>query len=272
MENGGGEAIYLFCFARSIPDQVMAGADGIDHHPLFLHRFADIAAILSKVPLEDFCGPEASARMQDLNWIGPRVCRHEKAVEQAMRYSPVLPARFGTLFSSLDSLEKLAETHHQTISRFLDQVADKEEWAIKGLLDRDKAKEKFISLSLSGKSGHLDSLPPGMRYLQQQRIRAGVEKELNSWVKKICEGVENGLSNYASEVCKRKVFNLEAAGGAKDMILNWAFLVPRKAREDFSARIDRENADRLDCGLAFELSGPWPPYSFAPSLELGPGT
>lgn len=271
MENSGGEAIYLFCFARSVPDQVMAGADGIDHHPLFLHRFADLAAILSKVPREDFCGPEASARMQDLNWIGPRVCRHEKAVEQAMRYSPVFPARFGTLFSSLDSLDKLAETHQQTISRFLDRVADQEEWAIKGLLDREKAKEKFISLSLSGKSGHLDSLPPGMRYLQQQRIRAGAEQELNSWVKKICAGIEDDLSHYASEVCKRKVFCLEAAG-AEDIFLNWAFLVPRKAREDFRARIDRENADRLDGGLAFELSGPWPPYSFTPSLEPGPGT
>ena len=51
------------------------------------------------------------------------------------------------------------------------------------------------------------------------------------------------------------------------MILNWAFLVPRNVTADLCARIDRANAECTDFELVFELSGPWPPYSFCPILE-----
>jgi hypothetical protein len=51
------------------------------------------------------------------------------------------------------------------------------------------------------------------------------------------------------------------------MVLNWAFLVPRTGLADFRGRIERANSDQKLCGLTFELSGPWPPYSFNPVLE-----
>ena len=53
-------------------------------------------------------------------------------------------------------------------------------------------------------------------------------------------------------------------------ILNWAFLVPRGAAEDFGVRVQRINAAHVEEGLVLELSGPWPPYSFCPSLEPEP--
>ena len=40
----------------------------------------------------------------DLAWVAPRVCRHEAVIEEAMRQSPVLPARFATLFQTIASL------------------------------------------------------------------------------------------------------------------------------------------------------------------------
>jgi hypothetical protein len=48
-----------------------------------------------------------------------------------------------------------------------------------------------------------------------------------------------------------------------------AFLVPRDEMQDFLARI-APLASRAT-GLAVVPSGPWAPYSFAPTLEVGPG-
>jgi hypothetical protein len=64
------------------------------------------------------------------------------------------------------------------------------------------------------------------------------------------------------------VLSREVTGMDKDMVLNWAFLVPRKAVADFRTRIEQANAEHDRQGLVFQLSGPWPPYSFCPALEL----
>jgi hypothetical protein len=54
------------------------------------------------------------------------------------------------------------------------------------------------------------------------------------------------------------------------MVLNWALLLPSAAVPGFRARIQCANAGQIHGGLAFEVSGPWPPYSFCPALEGAP--
>lgn len=269
VRSGKGEGIYLFCLARPHVPPVL-NVSGLDDRYLVLQwTFEDILAIFGKVSLEEFCGPLAESRMQNLSWVGPRACRHQEVIDHVMRHSPVLPARFGTIFSSPESLERLVRMHHDAISRFLDQVADKEEWAVKGLMDRAKAKEELLPVILAREGGALASLSPGVRYFQEQRIRAGAEKELNLWLKEICKRVANDLSRFAADFYERKVLSREATGMDEDMVLNWAFLVPRSATTDFRKRIGRANTDHAQQGLVFELSGPWPPYSFCPSLRIG---
>jgi hypothetical protein len=171
-------ALYLFCFARSnlVGELQGAGVDG--QHPLSVfRRFPDLCAVLSEVALEDFCGPLVELQMQQLAWVGPRACRHEDVVEKVMRHSPVLPARFGTLFSTLESLGEFLARHRKAISQFLDKVALQEEWSVKGLLDRGHAGQALVAESMAARQGQLAVLPPGTRYFQEQLIRAGAEKE-----------------------------------------------------------------------------------------------
>ncbi len=260
------KAIYLnclTCFDAALPIE----GTGVDNrNPLFLHGFRDIAAVVSVVSLDEFCGPSAESRMQDLSWLGPRACRHEEIVERVMRYAPVLPAQFGTLFSSFDSLEKLLQSHHRAIRLFLNQVRDKEEWSVKVFLDREQAKEDRITNAFAREAEQLASLTPGKRYFQEQRIRTGIEKELNGWLKEVCEKTASDLNGYAADFCERKVLLHCVNGSEESIIRNWAFFVPRIAKPDFRACIDLANADFSPQGLFFELSGPWPPYSFAPNV------
>ena len=263
----GGKAggIYLFCFARPhcLPDPGIAGLD--DRQPVSQWAFKDIVAVLGMSSIEDFCGPEAENRMKDLAWIGPRACRHEEVVEEVMRRSPAFPARFGTIFSSFDALEKLLDVHYDEISRFLDKAAGKEEWAVKGLLNRAQAGRSFSTLMLSREEGRLASLSPGKRYLSEQRIRSSADRELNSWLKGVIKGIGDDLCRHSSEFCERKVLSLDSE--AMDMVLNWAFWVAREDADDFRARVDRANEEKDRQGLLLQLSGPWPPYSFCPVLE-----
>jgi hypothetical protein len=262
-------AVYLYCLAR--PGALAAvdgpGVDG--ERPLDLIPFKDIVAVVSAVRMDDFLGPPAEARMKDLAWVGPRACRHEEVIERAMRVSPVVPARFATLFSSREKLEKWLEEHYEAISSAFDRFADHEEWAVKGTLDRRKAEARFLDAALARQEGALSS-SPGARYFEERRIQAGIGRELDAWLKEVSAGIARALLDHAVEFREREV----VSGGAPDeegaRILNWAFLVSRSRVDDFSARIQQINAEQSERGLLLDLSGPWPPYSFCPSLDSGP--
>jgi hypothetical protein len=261
------QAFYLYCFARRNTFQNIEGM-GIDvRYPIFVVSAGDITAVLSMVSLDEFHGPEAESKVKDLSWIGPRTLRHEEVVEMVMKHSPVLPARFGTIFRSLNSIEESLNTHHDRISDFLDSVSGKNEWAVKGLLDREKAVKKIYAIGLERESAQLSSLSPGMRYLQEKRMRAGVEKDLKERVKDIGTEIMNEICLHASDFNEHKILSRDVTGSDREMIFNCAFLVPGVCTDNFHGRINEAN-DRYEVlGVILELSGPWPPYSFCPSLR-----
>jgi len=262
-------ALYLYCLAR--PDALAAieGQSVDGEHPLSLISFKDVVAVVSAVRVDDFLGPAAETRMRDLAWMGPRACRHEEVVERAMRSSPVMPARFAALFSSRESLATWLEKHHDAISRALDQFADHEEWAVKGTLDRRKAEARFLAAALARQGSALSS-SPGARYFEERRLHAGIGQDLDAWLKEVGAGIARALLDHAVEFRERAIVSGEAPDEAGARILNWAFLVPRSGVDDFVARVQRTNDEHAEHGLVLAVSGPWPPYSFCPSLEPEP--
>ncbi len=125
--------IYLFCLTpeNTLPEVVGTGIDG--EHPLLVEAIGNVAAVFSEVNLEDFTGPGAQARMEDLSWIGPRALRHEEVIMAVMEQAPVLPVRFGTVFSSLEAMKETLRRHQDTLSKFFRDTAGKKEWTLKGL-------------------------------------------------------------------------------------------------------------------------------------------
>ncbi|MBM4302263.1 MAG: GvpL/GvpF family gas vesicle protein [Deltaproteobacteria bacterium] len=259
------QGLYLYCLARlsRLPPLPLEG-----QIPLEVAIFQDLAAVWSPVPVEDFCGPEAEERLRDLTWIGPRVIRHQEVVAGVMRHSPVLPVRFGTIFASLTNLEKILQRHSDTIAGFLERLTDQEEWAVKGMLDRDGAREQLFSLKLAREVESLEALSPGTRYFQEQRFRAGCDQELQRWLQRVCREVWTDLRDYAAEARERRLLSREATGSDQDMVWNWALLMPRQAVGGFQALIQDVNAQYAHRGLRLECTGPWPPYSFCPALDM----
>jgi hypothetical protein len=266
------QGLYLYCLARlsRLPPLPLEG-QGVDgQSPLEVASFQDLAAVWSPVPVEDFCGPEAEERLRDLTWIGPRVIRHQEVVAGVMRHSPVLPVRFGTIFASRANLEKVLQRHSDTIAGFLEHFTDQEEWAVKGMLDRPGAREKLFSLKLAREAERLTALSPGKRYVEEQRLRAACDQELPRWLQKVCREVWTDLRDYAAQVQERRLLSRKTTGSDQDMVWNWALLIPRPAVGGFKTLIREVNAQCAQHGLRLEVTGPWPPYSFCPALDMEP--
>jgi hypothetical protein len=247
-----------------------AGVDG-QHSLSVLRRFPDLCAVFSEVCLEDFCGRAAELRLRDLAWVGPRALQHEAAVEDVLRHSPVLPAPFATLFSSPERLGEFLDEHRVVISEFLERVADQEEWSVRGLLDRKQAGRALTAASLAAQEGQLAALPQGQRYFAEQRIRAGAEKALSLWLEETRRQVASRLMKQASDFRECPAVARASRESGVEMVLNWAFLLPKRATPAFRAQVDQVNEKQAMGGLILELSGPWPPYRFVPPLSLGAG-
>lgn len=259
-----GEAVYLYCLTRGVVDPPAIEGPGVDGERLLtLIPFRDVVAVVCVVSVDDFCGPAAEARMADLAWVTPWACRHETVVEAVMRASPVMPARFGTLFSSRERLIAWLAIHSVAISRALDRLEDHEEWAVKGRLNRRVAEAPLLAAALARSAA---SASPGARYLEERRLRVGIGLDLDAWLQTLCERVAGQLREHAVEFRERVV---APAASDKDgvPILNWAFLVPRESVGDFRAAVQRITATHADHGVVLDCSGPWPSYSFCPSLE-----
>ncbi len=245
---------YLYCLTPS------GRALELNEAGVFVWTCDDISAVLSEANREEFCGEGSEARLEDLAWLAPRVFRHEAVVERIMGQSPVLPARFATLFSSLDSLRSFVHKYRDAITGFFAQLGDKREWAVKGLLDRP----------LAGQSAQppapLLADGPGKHYLQKKRLEAEAGELTNQWLRAACQKVAGQLEQQASAFRERQLWSGSESEAAAEVILNWAFLVTEDGETDFRRLVTELDEQHRARGLSFALSGPWPPYSFAPAL------
>jgi hypothetical protein len=267
MENNDA-ALYLFCFARSDAVRKVQGPAADGPSPLSILRHSPaLCSVVGEVRREEFCGSEAELHMRQLSWVAPRAVRHEAVIEEVMAHSPVLPARFGTLFSSAKALTEFVDRHRETITLFLERVADHGEWSVKGCFDRKQAQPALISASLAAQQEQLSTLPPGTRHFAEQRLRRDLESELSAWLEQTSRTIATDLTSYASDFRECAVAPGADSESGTAEVLNWAFLLPKPAILPFREYVERANLNHRSQGLLLQLSGPWPPFRFVPALS-----
>ncbi|MFH1114413.1 MAG: GvpL/GvpF family gas vesicle protein [Pseudomonadota bacterium] len=261
------KALYLFCLARagSLPELLPEGLNG--GTPISTVNFGNISAVVSEVPLNEYSGDAAESNLQDLAWVGPRALRHAEIIESVASHVPVLPSRFGTLFSSKESLQQLMERNSGKIDTFFDAVWGKDEWSVKVLCSRALMVEKLISERLAGQSEALAEMNPGLRYFKERQLRTAVEKEFGARLRDTLSSCSAELARCSNE-CRQRKTSVSQEEGEMTRVADWAFLVDREAEEDFAECVNRANAEHNRIGLVFKASGPWPPYSFTPTLGM----
>ena len=239
-------------------------------HPVFAGAPRRTCAVFSEVELEEFCGDSAEARLQDLAWLGPRVCRHEAVIEEVMSQAPVLPARFATLFTSIDSLKRSVHEHREAIAGFFAGLGDQQEWAVKGLLDRTGRTEKLglVGSAHGGRAGARRI--PRRAILPGEADQGAVGTGFQPSVERVLPAGSGGAGGVRRRISgNAKYWRRCAAETDAEVVLNWAFLVSPAALDDFRARLERLNGGEAFPGLKLTLTGPWPPYSFVPDLSDG---
>lgn len=262
-----GLGVYLYCFARAggptnIAARAVDGRNRVD----MLQRDG-VAAVFSRVTLNDFAGEAGERNLRDPAWLVPRACRHESVIEEVMRTSPVLPVRFGAVFSSAEVLAELLAARREEIARFLDRMSGVEEWAVKGYVEVKKAVAHRLESdpTLAEARSRLPRAQ-GARYFAEKRLQARAQQVLKSWCHAAADEIQGALRREAVDVCPLKLQPDDRSPADLRMVFNCAYLLRRDRLGAFRSLVRSVEASFADQGLTLAVSGPWPPNSFCPVM------
>jgi len=262
--------VYLYCFARPGAARGIAAPGVGTSGAVSEVQLGPLAAVVSPVSLEEFSEAPGHKNTQNPDWLIPRACRHQRVVREAMARSGVLPVRFGAVFSSEQRLAELVQAKHAEIADFLDSVEGKEEWAVKGTLDPARATARLRETDRGARSEirnqKSEMASPGARYLADRKAQLAARERLRPWCLAVADRVAAELDAAAEAARPLKLYPCGNSTQAGQMFFHRAFLLPRESVGAFLEHVERIGREIAQEGLALAPSGPWPPYSFAPSL------
>jgi hypothetical protein len=237
---------------REQPD--VSGVAGVDAGSgVFVVEGDGLGAIVSEVPLAEFGDEALHGHLEDVSWLTAKVRAHEDVLEQAARAAPVLPLRFGTIYRSLDGLRDLLARDRDHLAATLERLAGKREWGVKSVVDRERL-EEAVSASdprAAELAAATEAKPAGTAYLGRKRLERHVDAQAADLAERLGGQAHERLAALADSAVRERAAGLKAA-----------YLVEQTREDDFRRELDEIAREYEHAGIRFELTGPWPPYSF----------
>lgn len=250
--------IAIVCLGRASDMQREAAWPALDEGcpVVAIPLTGGIAAIAARVPEDMFAGESAQQRLSDAAWLRDRAIAHEAIVRTASACGPVLPLAFGTVFRDESSLRGRIEPVACAVQAFLTRIEPYDEYAVKAFADIDR-------VSTIVAESEAAAVSPGQAYLRRAKLRRHGDGEIDRWLEDRARWIAGELAASSEDLVERRLTQGNDAG--QRMVLNAALLVERDHAAALAESIERIGA-QLD-GIDLELSGPWPLYSFAPTLD-----
>lgn len=254
--------VYLFCVTRGELSALPTVPDIEDAGALVRVDAGTLTSVTCGVALELWAGPESEARLSDLEWLGPRALRHELVIERVMALAPVLPLRFGCLFSSTARVREWMHAHADAITRFLDATEGCEEWAVRAWVDTARCRATIADADAPDPA----RASPGARYLQQKLRERDAGRRAREWLREAERRAAAQLESVALLHRRLPLAGKELRGRSEDPAFNLACLLRRESVDALRERVEALERAWSEYGVSLELTGPWPPYSFCPPL------
>jgi Gas vesicle synthesis protein GvpL/GvpF len=212
-----------------------------------------LVAVVCTVP-EGLLDDEAA---QDIDHIGQLARAHDRALRALAKRTTVVPARLGSLYPSRQAVAAMLDSHHMELSAALDELRGRSEWGLKVY---------SVPTGAASEPGD-DAVQSGTAYLRRKQAeRRQRSADQDAAVRAVAE-LHHVVAGEAHAAVTRPPQHPDVSGVRAPMLLNAAYLVDVTHQEAFTTVV-RDRADlHREAGLRVQLTGPWPPYSFAGSGE-----
>jgi len=225
-----------------------------------LVREGALAALASPVAPSEFDQPSLESRLREASWLEEKIRAHEQVLELVLGHSPVVPFRFCTVYRSREALRAFLSEHRSELEATLERISGKVERGVKAFADRNRLAQATMATTedsvVEGRSG-------GRAYLEGRLAEQRNKEEIERMAMELVEKVHARLDQEAEESTFLPPQTRDVSGRPDDMLMNAAYLVEAESPGLEHALADLRR-DLGPLGIAFELTGPWPPYNFVP--------
>jgi hypothetical protein len=234
--------LYLYGITKSVPSRIpripgVTAASSVEPNEI-----SGLICWTSRVPKDEFAD-DLAGNMENLDWLSEKGVAHQAAVNSISQLADILPARFGTVFLTEQSLQADIKKRKREILSDLERIEGSDEWGVKVLVVPPRVMT-HNSVGGTGKS-----------YLQakSQVLR-----------RKVPVKADQEVERFDSEL-RAIAMDTAAAGkigaGRRDLVYQISLLVKRADRKRFEALLRRFSSDWNEKKV-IECTGPWPAYSF----------
>ncbi|MEU5949273.1 GvpL/GvpF family gas vesicle protein [Micromonospora sp. NPDC047465] len=244
--------VWLHGVTREVDPALLAVTAGMDGAPVRAVPAAGLVAVVSTAPLTEY-GEEALRRnLEDLAWLERAARAHHAVVAALSRAGAVVPARLATVHHDDARVAGQLAARRAELTALLDRLAGRDEWGVKGYVVPGATPR---AAEPEGSGG------AGAAYLRRRRAQLTAREEGQRIAADAAAAVHAALAGHAVAARRHPPQDRRLSGAPTAMVLNGAYLVGQEALAAFSRLVDTLAGRHPEIRL--ELTGPWPPYSFA---------
>lgn len=251
---GPGTGTWVYAVAAAIPGDLLAGMAGVGGENVRAVRAGGLAAAVGTVNLAEFGEQPLREHLEDLQWLDATARVHHRVVEVLAGHGPVVPMRLAVVFRDDGGAERMLVERRNDLAAALERVAGRVEWGVKVYALPERSAEP--APTAAG-----DTQRPGLAYLNRRRAEIAKRAADEQAGMVAARQVHDELQRLAVAAQRHAPQHPHLAGRGGHNVLNGAYLVDARRAAEFSTAAERLGARYPD--VRIELTGPWPPYSFA---------
>lgn len=253
-----GLGVWLYAVTTADDAEGVGALTGVAGETVRTVVSGSLAAIVGSVPLEVFGEQPLTGHLEDLDWLAATARAHDAVVSATVGRGPTVPLRLATVFLDDERVRDLLDERRTNFEAALTLVSGRTEWGVKAYGDRG-ALTAAVAEARAASEGNAKGA--GAAYLARRRAQLSAQETVERDAAQRADTIHTRLVHQAA-AGRRQATTDPALSGRRDwMVLNGTYLVDNDRADDFAATVDALGNEFP--GIRLELTGPWPPYSFA---------
>jgi hypothetical protein len=249
------DGLWGYAVTGPLEPAAVAGLRGVAGAEVDTVSSGGLTAVVSPVDLEEFGTDALRRNLENLDWLATTARAHDAVVGAVTRVTTAIPLRLATVYFGADRIRALLAVRAVHFHTVLELLSGRTEWGVKAYADPEQLVGRREPAGAPAAAGS------GTAYLLRRREQLSERERAHQQAVDRTERLHTALAGLADAACRHRPQDRKLSGQAGWMVLNGAYLVDDLRTEEFAAAVERLGTELP--GFRLELTGPWPPYSFA---------